>query len=92
MSKEYNIDKFKIIDDGYVLEIYIQSLDKFNNPHYSSLNSYKYKDNPSVKLSTVPYMNILGFENNKETGLLLKQLLEENEHLKFYKKVDKELK
>lgn len=92
MTKEFNIDKFKVTDDGYTLTVYIANMDKFKNSYYSHISTFNYKDNPSNPKTANNYVNLLGYETNNEVGILLKHLLEENEHLKFYNKVDKELK
>jgi len=87
--KEYDLDKFKIIDDGYKIEIYQVKTDKFKNTYYSHLNYYSYKENLNDPKTASIYG--IGLEGVNEIGKLIKMLLEENEHLKFYRKVDKEL-
>jgi hypothetical protein len=88
LIKEYSFDRFKIIDDGFVVEIYQSRQDKFSNTYFSHVAEYRYKENPNQKS---PHgITMLGYpEGVQEMGNLLKLLLEENEHLKFYAKVDK---
>lgn len=92
MTKEFTVDKFKITDDGYTLTVYTLNEDKFKNTYFSHISTFNYKENPASPNKNNAYVNMLGYETNNEVGILLKHLLEENEHLKFYNKVDKELR
>lgn len=92
MNKEFTIYKYKILDDGFYLEIYELKTDKFGNNHYIKLSDYKYKENPNlVKVCSGVIGYPVMYDASPFIGTLLKTLLEENERLKWYKKVDKEL-
>lgn len=94
MSKEFNILDYKIVDNGYYLEVYTKGTDKFNNTYYNHVGDFRYKNKLN---SSNPYHNsmaaVLGSNPYEENtfGKLLKELLEENEQLKFHNKVDKVL-
>lgn len=95
MNKEFNILDYKIIDNGYYLELYTKNTDKFDNAYYNHIGDFRYKNKlngaNSFNSSMAVILNSSSPYEENTFGKLLKELLEENEQLKFHNKVDKVL-
>lgn len=89
-TKEYIIlEDYKLIDDGFDIAIYIKDKDHFGNDFYKFYGSFAHKLKPS---KTKPNNIFMGGNHVHDVGVLLKHLLEENQNLKFYNKLEKALK
>jgi len=89
MAKEYQFSDYKALDTGYQIKLYKKTLDEFGTFYYKSLSNYRYKEDPAEDKSNMPPFYHHGSE---EYALVLKTLLELNENLKFYNKMDEALK
>lgn len=89
--KEYQFGEYKAIDTGYVIKLFKKTLDEFSTWYYRPISNHRYKEEPVEKDAGYPTPQF-HLSLNEDYAMVIKVLLEENANLKFYNKMDDEIK
>jgi len=93
VKKEFNINNYKIIDDGYDIIIHIKVQDGFGNEYYRHYGTFLHTPRQPTGTKARARGGLFGFNDDQihDLGFIIKHLLDENAHLKFYNKLEKAL-